>query len=333
MALIVSYLVVGLSALGGGVGSEITFFQGLYYILQMLAGLYGCSSWWAFSPPSPSGRTSTPPPPRKCSTPSPSPHLHADPTSPSPWWPCSAGRCSGSPSSTTAQTGGRWKPQRPAPNGFKTNDTHPAPPPLGGGVFWNLGGKEVRRHGPHRQALHLVSEPGNVNTSPATKGCGEEEFNCLFCYCPCTGTPTAGADRAGDGIKDCSYCLLPHNGLESYAYIQAKLMESPGAWEAGRSPEPGRDSAPRPHRTGQTAPRQPQRRRGSRSCISRTGKTSPPGTPGGAQPAACRGQAPPPAGGSFCAKEPARRVPRKSPEERALLRACVLREPVSMVGV
>ena len=41
VALIVSYLVVGLSALGGGVGSEITFFQGLYYILQMLAGLYG----------------------------------------------------------------------------------------------------------------------------------------------------------------------------------------------------------------------------------------------------------------------------------------------------
>ena len=28
-----------------------------------------------------------------------------------------------------------------------------------------------------------------------------------------------------DGIKDCSYCLLPHNGLESYAYIAAKLRE------------------------------------------------------------------------------------------------------------
>ena len=65
----------------------------------------------------------------------------------------------------------------------------------------------------------------------------EEEFNCLFCYCPFTGTPTAGQLRAADGIKGLPpTALLPHNGLESYAYIQAKLMESPGAWEAGETP-------------------------------------------------------------------------------------------------
>ena len=28
-----------------------------------------------------------------------------------------------------------------------------------------------------------------------------------------------------NGVKDCSYCLLPHNGAESYAYISAKLRE------------------------------------------------------------------------------------------------------------
>ena len=77
---------------------------------------------------------------------------------------------------------------------------------------------------------------GNVNTS-CHKGVREEEFNCLFCYCPLYRHPNCrGSFVLRDGIKDCSYCLLPHNGLESYAYIQAKLMESPGAWEAGETP-------------------------------------------------------------------------------------------------
>ncbi len=94
VALIVSYLVVGLSALGGGVGSEITFFQGLYYILQMLAGLYGVLfvvglfttiTEWGEHPHHPR---------QESALHHHLPHLHADLHPPSPWWPCSAGRCS-----------------------------------------------------------------------------------------------------------------------------------------------------------------------------------------------------------------------------------------------
>ena len=39
------------------------------------------------------------------------------------------------------------------------------------------------------------------------------EFNCLFCYCPLYLVPDCGGDftRLGDGNKDCSRCLLPHD--------------------------------------------------------------------------------------------------------------------------
>ena len=45
-----------------------------------------------------------------------------------------------------------------------------------------------------------------------------EDFNCLFCYCPLYR------------MKDCSFCLLPHNGAEGYAYVLAKLRE-PNAFD------------------------------------------------------------------------------------------------------
>ena len=54
-----------------------------------------------------------------------------------------------------------------------------------------------------------------------------EDFNCLFCYCPlyalgdkCGGNFT----YVGDGIKDCSGCLVPH-GRGSYSYITKKFPE------------------------------------------------------------------------------------------------------------
>ena len=57
-------------------------------------------------------------------------------------------------------------------------------------------------------------------------GMAEEDFNCLFCYCPLYRMPDCrGGFVMRGGIKDCSYCLLPHNGLESYPYILAKLRE------------------------------------------------------------------------------------------------------------
>ncbi len=47
---------------------------------------------------------------------------------------------------------------------------------------------------------------------PCHKGVAEEEYNCLFCFCPlyflenCGGRPGFTAQ----GIKDCSACTLPH---------------------------------------------------------------------------------------------------------------------------
>lgn len=58
----------------------------------------------------------------------------------------------------------------------------------------------------------------------------EEEFNCLFCYCPLY----ALGDRCGgnfqyteEGIKDCTDCSVPHR-RENYGYIMERygdLME------------------------------------------------------------------------------------------------------------
>jgi len=53
----------------------------------------------------------------------------------------------------------------------------------------------------------------------------EDNFNCLFCYCPlylldnkCGG----GFSYLKNGIKDCSKCTLPHK-KENYGLITEKL--------------------------------------------------------------------------------------------------------------
>jgi len=60
---------------------------------------------------------------------------------------------------------------------------------------------------------------------PCHKGMKEEDFNCLFCYCPLY----ALGDRCGgnftyleNGIKDCSNCLIPHR-RENYDRIMEKM--------------------------------------------------------------------------------------------------------------
>ena len=60
---------------------------------------------------------------------------------------------------------------------------------------------------------------------PCHQGAKEENFNCLFCYCPLY----ALGDRCGgnftyteNGIKDCSRCLFPHR-KENYDKIMEKL--------------------------------------------------------------------------------------------------------------
>lgn len=62
---------------------------------------------------------------------------------------------------------------------------------------------------------------------PCHKGMKEEDFSCLFCYCPLY----ALGDKCGgnftfleNGIKDCSNCLVPHR-RENYD----KIMEKMGA--------------------------------------------------------------------------------------------------------
>ena len=56
---------------------------------------------------------------------------------------------------------------------------------------------------------------------PCHKGIAEEDFNCLFCYCPlyalgdkCGGNFT----YTSKGVKDCTHCTLPHR-RSSYGYI------------------------------------------------------------------------------------------------------------------
>lgn len=56
---------------------------------------------------------------------------------------------------------------------------------------------------------------------------GQEEFNCLFCYCPLYAL---GEDCGGEfhllpnGVKDCSACLFPHK-KENYDCIMARMEE------------------------------------------------------------------------------------------------------------
>lgn len=62
---------------------------------------------------------------------------------------------------------------------------------------------------------------------PCHKGVKEEDFNCLFCYCPlyalgdqCGG----GFTYTEGGIKDCSNCIKPHI-RSNYQKILAKMPE------------------------------------------------------------------------------------------------------------
>ncbi len=48
---------------------------------------------------------------------------------------------------------------------------------------------------------------------PCHQGIPEDQFNCLFCYCPlyALGRKCGGnCAYTEDGIKDCSNCLFPH---------------------------------------------------------------------------------------------------------------------------
>ena len=57
---------------------------------------------------------------------------------------------------------------------------------------------------------------------PCHEGIREEDFSCMFCYCPiyalgekCGGNFSYDNDK---GIKDCTGCLVPHR-RKNYDYI------------------------------------------------------------------------------------------------------------------
>ena len=54
----------------------------------------------------------------------------------------------------------------------------------------------------------------------------QENFNCLFCYCPLYNISDCGGNFKilKNGIKDCSDCTIPHNE-KSYDYITKKLAK------------------------------------------------------------------------------------------------------------
>ena len=63
---------------------------------------------------------------------------------------------------------------------------------------------------------------------PCHGGVPEEDFNCLFCYCPlyplgenCGG----GFTLLENGVKDCSGCTFPHR-RENYEKVLAALRNA-----------------------------------------------------------------------------------------------------------
>ena len=61
---------------------------------------------------------------------------------------------------------------------------------------------------------------------PCHTGVAEEEFNCLFCYCPLymLENKCGGNFKITNGVKDCSSCTKPHNP-NSFDFIMAKMGE------------------------------------------------------------------------------------------------------------
>lgn len=59
---------------------------------------------------------------------------------------------------------------------------------------------------------------------PCHKIENEEEFNCLFCFCPLymLKDKCGGNFEYTHGIKDCSKCTLPHTS-GAYSHVMSKM--------------------------------------------------------------------------------------------------------------
>ena len=68
---------------------------------------------------------------------------------------------------------------------------------------------------------------------PCHQGVAEEDFNCLFCYCPlyALGKNCGGdCEYTAKGIKNCENCTFPHR-KENYEKIIACFPEIAGVVE------------------------------------------------------------------------------------------------------
>lgn len=61
---------------------------------------------------------------------------------------------------------------------------------------------------------------------PCHKVVSDENFNCLFCFCPLymLKDKCGGNFIINGGIKDCSFCLIPHSP-NGYDYIMEKMQD------------------------------------------------------------------------------------------------------------
>ena len=62
---------------------------------------------------------------------------------------------------------------------------------------------------------------------PCHRGIAEEDFNCLFCYCPlyALGERCGGDCRYTEsGVKSCEDCAFPHQ-RENYAAVLKRFPE------------------------------------------------------------------------------------------------------------
>lgn len=73
-----------------------------------------------------------------------------------------------------------------------------------------------------RQAHFSFYQNRECEYFPCHEGVPEEEFSCLFCYCPlyALGKKCGGNCQYTElGYKDCTYCVFPHKPENYYAVI------------------------------------------------------------------------------------------------------------------
>ena len=99
--------------------------------------------------------------------------------------------------------------------------------------------KDVAKTGSFKGFSHLNCEFFPCHTGVENP---EQNFNCLFCYCPlawlqCPGPYEVFTDSSGNKRKDCTACKLNHDGIErSWKFIQ-RWVERPEAWNGEEQTE------------------------------------------------------------------------------------------------